>query len=220
MSYFIRFSLSIRFPSKNSERLSMSSPDADYIQHRLLMFEQCVDDTVSHFHELATFGPWPASAPYREKYAIRVLINTPGTINAPFESHMQEYNRINRKLEEFRDRKSKEYLLHLISDLQQYIHAYHAALCHAQFGSCSTDILRDLARRELIEELCRELTSHYDLSGIDSLLRMLDENVPENATFPLPTGAECRAEPGYACKQSSAEYLPIISPGSPDSIPL
>lgn len=195
----------------------MSSPDADYIQHRLLKFEFCIDETISHFPELAPSGPWPASAPYREKCAIRALLNTPPS-EAPEDTLMQEYTRINRKLEVFREKNGNVFRSHLYSDLRHYTHVYHAAVCHAQCGPVGEDTYQDLSLRELIQELCRELTGYYDLSGIVALLTMLDKNLPENVAYLSQAREYTRAEPVLARTSSSAGYPRILTPESSDSI--
>jgi len=44
-------------------------------------------------------------------------------------------------------------------------------------GQAGPDILHELSRRELIGELCRELKDHFDLSGIEALIVLMDDNL-------------------------------------------
>jgi hypothetical protein len=170
----------------------MDLPAAEYIRHRLIRFEQSVDDTALHYSKLERSGTGCASAPYREKCAIRALLNSPDYRGPEYELLMQEYFRITQKLESFRNKKGPEYLNHLFCELRNYAHAYHAAVCYLQLGQSDPDILIALSRRDLIGELCRELDSDFELSGIKALVTRMDENLSSSvpADHGLSNGAD------------------------------
>jgi hypothetical protein len=197
------FPLPVPPVSRLNEGLSMDSPATDYIRHRLQKFERTIDDTIRHFPELETFGTRSASAPYDEKCTIPALLDSLSASDPGRAALREEYLRIVQKLGTFADGKGPAYRDLLFEDLRQYTHAYHAAVCHAHVGRISPDTARDLARRELIGELCRELGGYYALSDIVALIAMLDANLPP-ASVPSPDN-QCECTPGMHGSRSLAD---------------
>lgn len=154
----------------------MQSPSVAIIRYRLSLFEQSVDALVLNHNVPSGTGLTSASAPYREKCRVRSLLESSEHAGEPYAELWQDYSRIVRNLACALDDCGKEYQDLLLSDLRNYVHAYHAMVCHASLGNACDDNGDGVSIRMLIGELCDELRERYDLSEIERLVSVLDEN--------------------------------------------
>jgi hypothetical protein len=166
----------------------MPSPSVETIRYRLSRFERSVDAVIQDFKAPSGPGAICASAPYREKYRVRFLLDSSARDGEQYGILWQDYSRIVKKLEEFRNESGLEYRNTLFSELRDYVHAYHAGVCHARLGNAGEDTADGVSTRMLIGELCGELRDWYDLSEIEHLVSVLDENAG--------TGREVSDSPG------------------------
>jgi hypothetical protein len=192
----------------------MDSPATRYIRHRLQAYEHAIEEMIRHFPGPGSSDPLYASAPYQEKCAIPALLDSLPAGEPGRAALVEEYRRITEKLAAFAKENGPEYRDLLFEDLRQYAHAYHAAVCHASLGQTSPDRVRDLSRRDLIGELCRELGGSCDLSGIGPLITMLDDNlqgaapVPEDSHGSTTVPRRCRspADGEYSCPKKKTGH--------------
>jgi len=154
----------------------MPSPSVDTIKFRLSRFERSVDGIILDVKASSGPGTLGASAPYREKCRVRSLLESSVCDGEQYGMLWQDYSRIVTKLERFRDKCGQEYRDLLFSELRNYVQAYHAEVCHAGAGSPCSGHGDGVSTRVLVGELCNELRDHYDLSEIERLVAVLDEN--------------------------------------------
>lgn len=166
----------------------MPSPSVETIRYRLSQFERSVDTVILDFKAPSGSGTICASAPYREKCGVRSLLDSSVRDGEQYGMLWQDYSRIVGKLEGFRNESGSEYRDLLFSELRDYVHAYHAGVCHACLGNAGDDTVNGVSIRVLIGELCGELRDWYDLSEIEHLVSVLDENAG--------TGREVADRPG------------------------
>jgi hypothetical protein len=155
----------------------MDPRPADYLRHRLKRFAGAIEETRDQFPDLSPFGRYPASAPYYERSGIRVLLDSikeePGTAG----ELLQEFQRLDTRLESLEQELGKEYRHRLLAELSDCMNRYHASVCHADLGSLNFENDHDLFCRDRIAVLIRELEKDHDLSEEKGLLRMLDHNL-------------------------------------------
>lgn len=166
----------------------MISPSVETIRCRLSQFEQSVDALMPNDKAPSGPGAMCASAPYREKCRVRFLLDSSGRDGEQYGILWQDYVRIVKKLERFRNESGQEYRDILFSELRNYVHAYHAEVCHTSVGNACGDTGDGVSFRALIGELCDALRDQYDLSEIEHLVSVLDENAG--------TGGEVADRPG------------------------
>ncbi len=168
----------------------MPSPSVETIRYRLSEFERSVDAVMLDSRASSEPGALCASAPYREKYRVHSLLDSSACDGEQCGILWKDYSRIVGKLERFRNEAGSEYRDLLFSELRDYVHAYHAGVCHANLGNAGDDTVDGVPVRELIRELCGELRDWYDLSEIEHLVSVLDENAG--------TGGDVAGRPGDA----------------------
>lgn len=154
----------------------MQSPSVAAIRYRLSLFEQSVDVLVLNHKTPSGTGLTSASAPYQEKCRVRSLLESSEHAREQYTKLWQDYSRIVRKLECALDDCGKEYQDLLLSDLRNYVHAYHAGVCYASLRNACDDTGDGVSVRMLVGELCDELRDLYDLSEIERLVSVLDDN--------------------------------------------
>jgi hypothetical protein len=153
----------------------MDDDQINYIKHRLQRYEESILETEEHFSELKSFGNYRACAPYYEKFNIPHLIDalkSDGDICTIF---WKEYDRITAKLitsDTFKDPNYRELLR---KDLDNYVAAYHSALCYADLNMISIESDHDLFNREVIRALLAELRTDYETEEIENQVARLDE---------------------------------------------
>ena len=190
----------------------------DTIRHRLQKFEQSIDTISCHPEGPGDQGHGYASAPFHEKYMISAMLDSFDGSRSDHEVLVSEYLRITQKLEAYVTGCGPQYHDRLFEDLRYYTHAYHAAVCHAHLGQMSPDRARDISMRELIGELYRELKDDYDLSDIEGLIALLDDNltpwapVPESmqgdGRTPLPGRSQSSPEGKYSSVKKKTRPAP------------
>ena len=153
----------------------MDDDQINYIKHRLQRYEESILETEEHFSELKSFGNYRACAPYYEKFNIPHLIDALKSDGDMCSIFWKEYDRITAKLttsDMFKDPNYRD-LLH--KDLNNYVAAYHAALCYADLNMISIESDHDLFNREAIRSLLAELRTDYDTGEIENQVARLDE---------------------------------------------
>jgi hypothetical protein len=180
--------------------LSMDFPSVDDIRHLLTRFEQSIDDTARDLARGSDSGTWCASAPYYEKCRILGRLKAcEGTDND--KAHLvQDYNRIVKRLDTMADNGGRNYRDLLLADLRNLVHMYYAETCYFHIY-CGYQDVDDDFRRDLIAELTRNLSSHYDLSALGALIAVVDENALLDAE-PVPGGqlyVACQLEESKSC---------------------
>jgi hypothetical protein len=159
----------------------MDTTASDYIRHRLERYERSVDMTMAGLRDLHSPVCINASAPFAEQCAIPALLNS--LAGHPDENTFrQDYTRITRKLEVFSRGSGPVYRARLFDELVRLVHEYHASACHAGICNLSGEAAVDPCRRRLISLLLSELRRDHDLSGIDSMLSMVDDNLSRSVT--------------------------------------
>ncbi|MDP3563456.1 MAG: hypothetical protein Q8R70_03095 [Methanoregula sp.] len=153
----------------------MDNDQINYIKHRLQRYEESIKETGDHFDELESFGMYRACAPYYEKFDIPLLIDALKTDDAICDICWQEYDRITGKLNTFDTDKGHLYRDLLYKDLNNYIAAYHSALCYADLDMISVESDHALFNREAIHALLAELHRDSDCGEMENLVRTLDE---------------------------------------------
>jgi len=153
----------------------MDSDQINYIKHRLQRYEESIFKTEAHFSELESFGNCPACAPYLEKFNIPHLIDALKSDGDICEIFWKEYDRITGKLNISDTFKDPVYRGLLHQDLNNYVAAYHSALCYADLNMISIESDHNLFNREAIRALLAELHKDYDTEEIENLVTRLDE---------------------------------------------
>jgi hypothetical protein len=149
----------------------------DQIRHHLKRYEDSIDEIDRHFNQLAASGPGCAGVPYLEKNRITRLLHTLDTNDPRFADFVQEYGRITGKLGRLEQKRGPVYRELLFADLKHCLDRYHAAVCHASISSISVESDPDLLNRDLILVLLAELKKDFDVSGIEQVIGMLDNEV-------------------------------------------
>ena len=162
----------------------MDTTAPDYLRHRLQRYEGCIDRTRGRIGNLQAFGNLSASAPYSEQCALPVLLDSLTGMPAEAAALREEYARITRKLDVLVRESGSFYRESLMNDLTTLAHAYHAAACHASICNLPEDAATDACRRRLINLLLAELRSDHDVTGIDALLSVIDDNLRGSVTVP------------------------------------
>jgi hypothetical protein len=161
----------------------MDTTASGYIRHRLERYESAIDHTRVRLRETWYPGNLAASAPFAEQCAIPVLLDS--LAGDPDEQVLrEEFFRITRKLEVFARESGPGYRAKLFSDLEYLVHEYHAFACHAGIGNLRNGIATDPCRRRLINLLLSELAGDHDVSGIEALLALIDDNLRRSVTDP------------------------------------
>lgn len=153
----------------------MDDDQINYIKHRLQKYEDSILETEEHFSELNSFGNYRACAPYHEKFNIPHLIDalkSDGDMGTIF---WKEYDRITAKLTTSDTFKDPIYRELLRKDLDNYVAAYHSALCYADLNMISIESDHDLFDREVIRALLVELMTDYETGEIENQVTRLDE---------------------------------------------
>ncbi len=153
----------------------MDDDQINYIKHRLQRYEESILETEEHFSELKSFGNYRACAPYYEKFNIPHLIDalkSDGDICTIF---WKEYDRITATLTTSDTFKDPNYRELLRKDLDNYVAAYHSALCYADLNMISIESDHDLFNREVIRALLVELRTDYEMGEIENQVTRLDE---------------------------------------------
>jgi len=159
----------------------MDTTASDYIRHRLEKYEMSVDHTIAGSRAPYATDSTNASAPFTERCAIPALLDS--LEGHPDENALrQDYARITRKLEVFARENDSGYRARLFEEFIGLVHAYHASACHASICNLSGEIASDPCRRRLINILLSELRRDHDLSGIDAMLSMVDDNLSRSMT--------------------------------------
>jgi hypothetical protein len=153
----------------------MDNDQINYIKHRLQRYEESILETEEHFSELNSFGNYRACAPYYEKFNIPHLIDALKSDDDISIRFWKEYDRITAKLttsDMFKDPIYRD-LLH--TDLNNYVAAYHSALCYVDLNMLSIESDHDLFNREAIRSLLAELCMDYSTGEIEKQVTRLDE---------------------------------------------
>ena len=174
------------------------------ILHRLRLFDRAVEETERHYPDLQSFGPHSASAPYREKRRVKVLLAKEAGGPPGPDPIREEYSRILRRLDAFRKAKGKEYASLLHQDLRNYVHVYHATICHAEISQFGQKTACDLCQKDLIQELCQELRGEFDLGDLEVLIAALDTIGPEKTAGSLRP--PCLGEASDTCHNTGLDH--------------
>jgi len=193
----------------------MLTTASDYIRHRLQRYEASIDHTRASFRDPSAHGELIASAPYSEQCALPVLLDS--LAGNPNETAMrQEYARITKKLEALARESGPGYRESLMKDLTNIAHMYHASACHASICNLSDEVATAPCRKRLISLLLAELRVDHDVTGIEALLSMIDDNIRGSATVPehspaSPEGRSCFAvtEPDHNSSQKYSRQIRI-----------
>ncbi|MFA4850730.1 MAG: hypothetical protein WC626_13475 [Methanoregula sp.] len=194
----------------------MDDDQINYIKHRLQRYEESILETEEHFSELKSFGNYRACAPYYEKFNIPHLIDalkSDGDICTIF---WKEYDRITVKLITSDTFKDPNYRELLYKDLNNYVAAYHSALCYADLNMVSIESDHDLFNREVIRSLLAELRTDCEIGEIENQVARLDElflqmrkhaDESRSNKSQVPASAMCtpvidRSESHYICGKS------------------
>lgn len=153
----------------------MDNDQIKYIKHRLQRYEESIKETEDQFDQLETFGYYRACAPYYEKFGIPHLIDALTSDDNICDTFWQEYDRITGKLKAFDTHKGQIYRDLLYADLNNYVAAYHSALCYADMNMITIESDHDLFNRETIRALIAELHRDYNTGEIANLVTTLDE---------------------------------------------
>jgi hypothetical protein len=162
----------------------MDTTASDYIRHRLQRYEASVDYTRDHLRNPPASGNFTASTPYSEQSALPVLLDSLAAMPDEEAALRQEYARITKKLEVLARESGPGYRESLFKDLTNLAHTYHASACHASICNLPGEATTDPCRRRLINLLLAELRVDHDMSGIEALLSMIDNNLDGSVTVP------------------------------------
>jgi hypothetical protein len=161
----------------------MDTTASGYIRHRLERYEAAIDHARATLRETPAPGNLAASAPYTEQCAIPVLLDS--LAGDPDERVLrEEFFRITRKLEAFARESGPGYRASLFCDLEYLVQEYHASACHAGICNLRHGTATDPCRRHLISLLLAELAGDHDVSGIRTLLALVDDNLQRSVTVP------------------------------------
>lgn len=163
----------------------MDFPAADEVRHCLAMYERSIEETPEHFPHPGSHSASSASAPFAWKCRTLALLEPDGEYGGEHEALVREYERISRNLTRFIEEMGPEYHRLLMADLRTSVQIYQAAICRFQIGQTGPDILCELSRREVIEELCRVLRNEPGCPEIEDLVTALQEGL--DATAPSLT---------------------------------
>ena len=177
----------------------MDTTAPDYLRRRLQRYEACIDRTRERLRNPQAFGNISASAPYSERCALPVLLDSLTGTPAEAAALREEYARITRKLEALARESGSFYRESLMNELTTFTYSYHAAACHAGICNLQDDAATDACRRRLISLLLAELRADHDVAGIEALLSVIDDNirgsvaVPDHRAAGLPADHACFA---------------------------
>ncbi len=153
----------------------MDNDQTNYLKHRLQRYEKSIKETEEHFDQLECFGSYRACAPFCEKFGIPLLIDALNMDDNICDTFWQEYDRITGKLNAVDTFKGQQYRDLLYADLNNYVAAYHSALCYADLNMIMIESYHDLFNREAIQALIEELNRDYNTGEIENLVTTLDE---------------------------------------------
>jgi hypothetical protein len=167
----------------------MDTTASDYTRHRLERYEASVDQAKARLRDPAAPGNPAASAPYAEQCAIPALLDS--LAGTPDEQVLRrDFARITGKLEVLARESGPGYRTRLFSELSCLVHTYHASACHASICTVPCTAAADPCQRRLIDLLVAELAGDHDVSGIEALLAMIDDNLRRSVTIPGSDAAD------------------------------
>lgn len=169
---------------KSSPDILMDTTASEYIRHRLEKYETSIDHTRAGLQDPSGTGKLSASAPYAEQCAIPVLLDSLSGNPDEQAALIQDFARITKKLEVLARESGSNYRACLFEDVKRLAHAYHASACHASIGNLRNGAATDPCRRRLINLLLSELAEDHEVSGIEALLTMIDDNLQRSVTVP------------------------------------
>jgi hypothetical protein len=167
----------------------MVTTTTDYIRHRLQRYEASVDHIRACLRDPSAAGNFTASAPFAEQCAIPVLLASLAGNPGEEAALRQDYARITKKFEALLRESGPGYRERLFKDLESLAHAYHASACHAGICNLPHETATDPCGRRLISLLQEELRKDYDVSGVEALLSVIDENLRRLVPCPGKEGA-------------------------------
>lgn len=154
----------------------MDTHSADHLKDQLILFRQSVSEAAKNLSGSSDPGSWHAEAPFAMKCRIRNLLHSSPLLPEEKTFLLQEYHRSVEELDALLDKHGQVYRDHLLVELGNQVHAYHAETCLSSHWCDNACARWGRERRELIGELLEHLRSHYPLSAQEALVATIDDN--------------------------------------------
>lgn len=146
------------------------------IKSSLKKYEEIIEETDRNFDRLEIHGQHCPSSPYLFKYGITLAIERYEKEGADLSEIKDEYEKINQKLVVFMQKRDKAYPNKVFDELKHYVDTYYATICFfLESDPVDMETENDLAGRDLIEILLKELDNEYDLHDLKIKVAALDE---------------------------------------------
>jgi hypothetical protein len=175
----------------------------DHVRDRLSEYEAAVVQIEEHFSRPESTARFLAGPAYREKHRIAALIgNLPEGV--PEKREIQDrYDQLMGRLSVLELQIGSELRESLLCELRYRVDTWHSVLCHRELCTLGSEEALMIIDRETIAGLLAELRHTSDLTGIERMVRELDESTRSMDTcqepFSSPFGNPRRVNAGQGC---------------------
>lgn len=154
----------------------MSDDLIEHIKAYLKKYEETIEELDKNFDKIERLGRYQARAPLRYKHEISFLIEYLEKKGVDISYIKNEYNRINKKLIAFEQKRGKTYRDKVYEELKYLVDIYFSTICHfLKSDPIDMETENDLIRRDNIEILLKELQNDYDIHDMKVKISALDE---------------------------------------------
>lgn len=146
------------------------------IKQGLERYKEVIEEIDKNYDKLELFGRYSPSVPYLSKYGLSFFIEYHEKEGVELSELKDDYERINKKLIAFEQKRGKAYRDKVFDKLKYLIEDYPTTVClFLELDPIDIETDDDLNKRDLIEILLLEMQRDYNVHDMRVKVSALDE---------------------------------------------